>query len=171
MTKTAKGDEEFLLERVKHYKEQVKKCPGLTDKQKMMLIALPYSRGIVARASQLTGLSREVHHDSMRTNEDYKRFYYMIQEDRMDFVEECLMRAIGNQDASLIKYYLSCKGKERGYLPDNQINISVAPVTFNLVAMTPPKPLSLDVPITESIEVPASNEVEKQIDGTDNQGI
>ena len=157
-----KTDEEFLMERVKHYREQVKECRELTEKQKLMLIALPYSRGIVARASQATGLSREVHHDAMRNNEHYRNFYAMIQEDRMDFVEECLLRAIVNQDASLIRYYLSCKGRERGYLPENQVSISVAPVTFNLVVMDPSAG-SIGGPV----EIFHPAEEIKQIDGTE----
>lgn len=132
-------NDKFLIDRVNQFKAQVEANDGLTKKQKTLLKALPITRGIVSKAATLVGVSREVHHDAMRDNEEYKRMYKLLEEERTDFVEDCLMQAIGNLDAGLIKYYLSSKAKDRGYQQDvvNNNTINVNPVQFVFTPMIP----------------------------------
>jgi len=85
--------------------------------QKNMLEALRACYGIVSPAAQMAGISRTTHYLWMDEGGEYAKAVEEISEIQLDFVESKLLDAIDQGKEQSIKYYLSCKGKSRGYRP------------------------------------------------------
>lgn len=146
----SKAEEKLLIQRVKDYVKIIKNSDTLTRKQKLMLSVLPYTKGIVSQAASKAGISSNVHYDAMHNCKEYREFYKMIENDRTDFVESCLLKGIENLDASLIKFYLTSKAKDRGY-SENNVNLNIAPITF-VMNFDIPEEMS-NIEDIESIEI------------------
>lgn len=106
------------------FKRDLSEDTALTLKQRQMLVALCATKGIVTQASVLTGLSRQVHHDAMQTNENYKSYYARINEILLDWVEGKLFEIIEDKNFNAVKFFLTSKGKKRGYQDDNGVTIN-----------------------------------------------
>lgn len=86
-----------------------------TKGKERMLIALKQTLGIVTPALEMAGISRPTYYDWLKKDEKFKSLVDEIQEVQVDFVESKLMDGIQNGNAQLIQYYLTSKGKARGY--------------------------------------------------------
>jgi hypothetical protein len=88
-----------------------------TDSRKeLMLDALKKTLGIVTTACQKADISRQTHYEWLREDPIYKKKVDEISEMAIDFVETKMFEGVNNNDSGLIKYYLSTKGKNRGYV-------------------------------------------------------
>ena len=88
----------------------------LDNHKEAMLDALKKTLGIVTSACQKAEISRQTHYDWLKSDPIYKSRVDEIGEMAIDFVETKMFEGVNNNDSGLIKYYLSTKGKNRGYV-------------------------------------------------------
>jgi hypothetical protein len=88
----------------------------LDSHKEAMLDALKKTLGIVTTACQKADISRGTHYNWLREDPIYKEKVDEISEMAIDFVETKMFEGVNNNDSGLIKYYLSTKGKSRGYV-------------------------------------------------------
>lgn len=95
----------------------------LTPK-KTMLEALERSLGIVSTACEKAGVSRQTHYNWLKDDPEYKAAVDQIQESVIDFAESHLYKLIkeGNPAANI--FYLKTKGKSRGYIERQEVEVS-----------------------------------------------
>jgi hypothetical protein len=84
--------------------------------KKKMLEALKKTLGVVTTACNKANICRQTHYDWLKEDPEYKKAVEDIGELAIDFVETKMFEAVNNGDTGLIKYYLSTKGKKRGYV-------------------------------------------------------
>ena len=77
--------------------------------------ALEASAGIVSIAAQKLGIHRNTLHRWMREDEQLAEAAQLIEEDRLDLAETGLIAKLKAKEWPAIQYYLTCKGKKRGY--------------------------------------------------------
>lgn len=87
----------------------------LQENQKRFLDALASSNGIVAKASEITGLPRGKHYKWVKSNDTYKERYQDIKERNVDLAESKLLSNVNKGTQGSIEYYLNTHGKSRGY--------------------------------------------------------
>jgi hypothetical protein len=97
------------------YRTQVKK--------KAMIAALKSHLGIVESACNAVGVSRNWHHENMRSDPDYKAAVDELKEVALDFVESRLFKNINSGDVTSTIFYLKTKGKSRGYIERQEIEV------------------------------------------------
>lgn len=101
--------QDFLNEELLHQS-------SLNVKQTRMLIALKHSLGIVKPASKLAKIGRASHYHWLKTCEEYKESYEYILEFLYDLSEASLLNLIAIGHSTSTIFYLSTKGKHRGYI-------------------------------------------------------
>lgn len=79
------------------------------------LRSLKTKMGVVSAASQETGICRQTYYDWLNTDPDFRRKVELINEHAIDYVESKLFEGIKNGDRQLIQFFLSTRGKKRGY--------------------------------------------------------
>lgn len=79
------------------------------------LKVLKSSMGVVSLACKNSGISRATYYQWMNSDPDFRRKVDMINEHAIDFVESKMFEAINNGDRQLIQFFLSTRGKKRGY--------------------------------------------------------
>ena len=92
----------------------------MTKKQQKLikqnfLTALEKSAGIITPACQAVGISRESIRKWRKDDADFDRAIAEVNETALDFAETALMKNIQAGDTQAIKFYLSTKGRDRGY--------------------------------------------------------
>lgn len=104
----------------------VKKVVVKSDKsdspKERMIFALTKSLGVVSTAALKANISRETHYEWLSIDPDYKTKVEDIKNLAIDFVESKMFGQINNGDTSLIKYYLSTQGKNRGYVERQEVS-------------------------------------------------
>ena len=92
--------------------------------KRAMLEALDKSLGIVSTAAKVAGIDRSTHYLWLREDPEYKAAVDQIQESVIDFAESHLYKLIkeGNPAANI--FYLKTKGKNRGYIERQEIEVS-----------------------------------------------
>jgi hypothetical protein len=93
-------------------------------RKKAMLEALELSLGIVSTASKKANVGRTQHYEWLKEDPQYKAAVEAIQESVIDFAESHLYKLIkeGNPAANI--FYLKTKGKNRGYIERQEIEVS-----------------------------------------------
>ncbi len=157
-------DEDKSLMKVINFKNDVEQSKDLTTKQKLMLVALSATDGIVSRAAVMAGISTNVHYDGMMNNPTYKQFHSQINENLLDWYEEMMIECAKEKNFNAIKFFLQSKGKHRGYQQDNVNNntININPVQFVFSPMVP------EQMVPEIKETPIISIEESKEDGNDN---
>ena len=89
-----------------------------------MLEALEQSLGVVTTAAKLVGINRDTHYRWLEEDEDYADAVKDIQESAIDFAESSLHQQIKNKIPSSTIFYLKTKGKHRGYVEKQQIEVN-----------------------------------------------
>ena len=95
-----------------------------TPKKAAMLEALERSLGIVSTAAKAANIDRQTHYNWLKDDPNYKAAVEAIQESVIDFAESHLYKLIkeGNPAANI--FYLKTKGKNRGYIERQEIEVS-----------------------------------------------
>ena len=102
-----------------------------SDTKKAMLDALKASLGVVTDACEKVGMSRQTHYRWLKEDEDYKASVDELTNVALDFVESKLFEQIKDGSVPCIIFYLKTKGKGRGYIEKQQIEIEGAkPATW-----------------------------------------
>lgn len=93
-----------------------------------MIIALESTLGLVTRACEIIGITRQAHYKWMREDEDYKKRVEEIENVALDFAESELHKQIKTGNATSTIFFLKTKGKKRGYVEkielDNNVSIN-----------------------------------------------
>lgn len=93
------------------------------ENKQALLEALEKSLGIVTSACKMTGLSRTNHYDWLKSDKEYRARVKEIENVAIDFVETHLHKQIAKGNPLSTIFYLKCKGKKRGYIEQNNIEI------------------------------------------------
>jgi len=93
-------------------------------KKAAMLKALEKSLGVVTIACKDVGIERTTHYDWMKNDEQYKQKVEELADVAIDFAESMLHKQIQDKDTVATIFYLKTKGKRRGYIERQDVNIS-----------------------------------------------
>jgi hypothetical protein len=89
-----------------------------------LIKALIKHLGIVSKACEEVGISRNQFYIYCRTDAAFKEEVDDINEITLDFVEDKLFQNIREGDRSSIMFYIKYKGRKRGYVDSSDVNIS-----------------------------------------------
>lgn len=85
-----------------------------TDKARF-LVALEANVGIVSYAAESAGVPRRTVYEWIDADPEFARCVREVDNKQLDFVERRLLENIKNNDTRAITFYLSTKGRVRGY--------------------------------------------------------
>lgn len=92
--------------------------------KKLMIEALTKTLGIVSAACKNSGISRDKHYYWMNRDPKYKAAVEDIAEISVDFAETKLLESIKNGSDTATIFYLKTKGKKRGYVEKQEIEVT-----------------------------------------------
>jgi|TARA_R110002020_G_scaffold91513_1_gene222111 hypothetical protein len=103
--------------------------PNITKLQmghnkKEFLEALERSLGVVTTAASVCNIARTTHYRWLEEDSDYAEAVKDIQESAIDFAESSLHQQIKNKVPSSTIFYLKTKGKHRGYVEKQEIQVN-----------------------------------------------
>ena len=107
-----------------------------TEKGKLaMLEALEKTLGVVTSACKLVNITRETHYRWLKEDEAYKLAVKSIDDVAIDFAESQLHKQIGKGRTQATIFYLKTKGKKRGYVEKQELDVSgeFKPITITLM--------------------------------------
>ena len=100
--------------------------------KKAMIEALERSLGIVTTACKNVGISRETHYRWMREDEAYKNAVQELGDVALDFAESQLHKQIKDGNTAATIFYLKTKGKKRGYIERQELQMSGDNIQINV---------------------------------------
>jgi hypoxanthine phosphoribosyltransferase len=124
-----KGEKDTFFTPKTHKKEQ---------QQEAMLKALQATLGVISAACDLTGIARTTFYTWIKEDPEFKAAYEAMNNEALDFVESKLFERIRAGSDLLIKFFLSTKGKERGYVERHEVK-NLDPITEVKVTIIPGK--------------------------------
>jgi inorganic triphosphatase YgiF len=94
--------------------------------------ALTETRGMVTYAAKRLGTTWDTLSKYIKENPKLDRHILSLQERRLDYAESKLDLLIGKEDKTAIIFFLKTKGKKRGYVEDEKVDLSklAQPITF-----------------------------------------
>ena len=92
--------------------------------KKAMIEALEKSLGIVTTACKSVGISRNTHYTWVKDDEVYRGQVEGISDLALDFAESKLHKQIESGDTTATIFYLKTKGKKRGYVERQEMDLS-----------------------------------------------
>jgi len=95
-----------------------------TPKKRAMLEALERTLGVVAPAAEAANIERKSHYNWMKEDPNYKADVDSIQEKAIDFAENNLHKLIRNGNPAATIFFLKTKGKKRGYIERQEIEVT-----------------------------------------------
>jgi|DEB0MinimDraft_10_1074344.scaffolds.fasta_scaffold40564_2 hypothetical protein len=87
-----------------------------------MVAALEKTLGIVTKACEMVGISRETHYRWLRTDEVYKEKVESVGDIALDFAESELFKQIKEGNITGVIFFLKTKGKKRGYIERSEFD-------------------------------------------------
>jgi hypothetical protein len=107
-----------------------------TEKGKLaMLEALEKTLGVVTSACKLVGIDRTTHYIWLKEDEAYNEAVKSIDDVAIDFAESHLHKQIKKGGTQATIFYLKTKGKKRGYVEKQELDVSgeFKPITITLM--------------------------------------
>jgi hypothetical protein len=92
-------------------------------KKERMIEALGKSLGVVTTACQSVGISRDTHYRWLKEDPDYNSRVNELDNIALDFAESHLHMLIKDGSAAATIFYLKTKGKRRGYVERQEIEV------------------------------------------------
>jgi hypothetical protein len=92
-------------------------------KKKAMIKALEANLGVVTASCMQVGVARTLHYRWMNEDENYRRQVEDIENVAIDFAESKLFTNIRNNDSTCTIFYLKTKGKKRGYVEKQEVDM------------------------------------------------
>jgi len=113
-------------DKIGHTKKEVNK--------KAILEALEKSLGVVTTAVKLVGISRSTFYKWIEEDQDFAKKVKDIENITLDFAESQLHTQIKDGSTSATIFYLKTKGKKRGYIERQDIDITTGnePIKINI---------------------------------------
>lgn len=94
-----------------------------SDTKKRMIESLEKNLGIVSVASQNAGIHRSTHYAWYNEDEEYRKEVDSIHNVCLDFAESKLFENIKENRETSIIFYLKTRGKERGYVERQEVDM------------------------------------------------
>ena len=82
------------------------------------------SGGFISQAAKKLGVTQQAISDRIRKSEQLQQARKEIDESYLDLAESKLVNKINKEDLGAICFYLKCKGKDRGYVERQEINVN-----------------------------------------------
>lgn len=95
--------------------------------------ALTKSRGIIAPAIKAVGVDRTTFIKYYEEDLDFRKAVDDVREGAIDFVESQLLKQIENGNPVPIIFYLKTKGASRGYVEQNNTNLTIEQVRIRYI--------------------------------------
>ena len=92
-------------------------------KKEQLLQALTKSLGIVSTACASVGMSRTTYYKYYNEDKDFKTLVDDISDVAIDFAESQLFELIKGGNITAVIFYLKTKGKKRGYVEKQEIDL------------------------------------------------
>ena len=92
--------------------------------KKAMLDALEKSLGVVTSACKTVGVGRTTHYLWMQEDKEYKAAVDELSDVAIDFAESQLHKQIKDGNSTATIFFLKTKGKKRGYIERQEIDVS-----------------------------------------------
>jgi hypothetical protein len=89
-----------------------------------MLEALERALGVVSVAATQSGIGRTNHYLWIKNDEEYRAAVDSLQDVALDFAETQLLKNVRDGDIASVIFYLKCKGKRRGYVERQEIQLT-----------------------------------------------
>jgi ACT domain-containing protein len=93
-------------------------------KKKMLIESLENSLGIVSTACSKANISRSSFYKWYKEDEEFRKKVDEIDNVKLDFVESQLFKNIQKEKERSIIFYLQHKGHKRGYIQQQNINLT-----------------------------------------------
>lgn len=93
------------------------------DTKKRVLEALELSLGVVTDACKIAECPRSTFYNWCKEDEEFKAAVAEIQEVSLDFAESQLFKRIKGEDTTAIIFYLKTKGKKRGFIEKQELDL------------------------------------------------
>ena len=101
-------------------------------KKEAVLKALESSLGVVTVACRKLDLPRSTFYKWLKEDEQFAREVKEIENIALDFAESQLHEQISDGNTSATIFYLKTKGKKRGYIERNEVDLSgTKPIRIN----------------------------------------
>ena len=92
-------------------------------KKEQLLQALTKSLGIVSTACASVGMSRTTYYKYYNEDKDFKTLVDDISDIAIDFAESQLFELIKGGNITAVIFYLKTKGKKRGYVEKQELDL------------------------------------------------
>ena len=96
----------------------------LDPKKEAMVTALTKALGVVKMACESCGISRQTHYRWLKEDAAYKAACDNLPEVVLDFAEHHLHKLISNGNPAATIFLLKTKGKSRGYVERQEIEVA-----------------------------------------------
>ena len=91
--------------------------------KKAMIEALEKTLGVVSTACKMADISRTTHYRWLEEDAEYKEAVDSIQDVALDFAETHLHKQIKEGSSTSTIFYLKTKGKKRGYIERQEVDL------------------------------------------------
>jgi len=98
-----------------------------TTQKRDMLDALERALGIVSTAADKAGIHRATHYRWLQEDPEYREAVRMVEERTIDFAESHLHALIKDKNPQAVIFYMKTKGKTRGYVERQEIQMTEQP--------------------------------------------
>lgn len=88
-----------------------------------MIQALELNLGNVTLSCKALGIARDTHYRWMREDKEYRKAVKDMENAALDFAESELLKQIAKGNPLSTIFFLKCKGKKRGYIEQNNLEI------------------------------------------------
>ena len=119
-------------------------------KKKMLIESLENSLGIVSTACNKANISRSSFYKWYKEDEDFRKKVDEIDNVKLDFVESQLFKNIQKEKERSIIFYLQHKGHKRGYIQQQNINLTSNDEEIKKIEIEIVKPKGNNSPTEES---------------------
>ena len=107
--------------------EEVCKTDNILQKREKFLKSLELKNGNISQACKAINISRQTFY-AWSEDEDFKIKAENVKESLLDLAESKLMENINNNENVAIIFYLKTKGKQRGYIEKQEVEV-VRPIS------------------------------------------
>lgn len=107
--------------------EEVCKTDNILQKREKFLKSLELKNGNISQACKAINISRQTFY-AWSEDEDFKIKAENVKESLLDLAESKLMENINNNENVAIIFYLKTKGKKRGYIEKQEVEV-VKPIS------------------------------------------
>ncbi|HYH14833.1 MAG TPA: helix-turn-helix domain-containing protein [Flavisolibacter sp.] len=95
----------------------------MDNEKKAILQALEESCGVISTACNAIGMPRSTFYNWVNADTQFKEAVNEIQEYALDVAESELHKLIKKGEITAIIFYLKTKGKKRGYIEKNEVDL------------------------------------------------